>query len=93
MKTMDPLESSKSAMDIDTGHFETASNNCDVADENAKSGAVPSTGRGRSYSVSTVQPSVETVVSKAKRAASTLWILLHAQVRELQTYMEDSLLL
>ena len=36
--------------------------------------------RGRSMSVASAQPSVETVVSKAKRAASTLWTLLHAQV-------------
>ena len=39
----------------------------------------PST-RKRSMSVSSAQPSVETVVTKAKRAASTLWTLLHAQV-------------
>ena len=36
--------------------------------------------RRRSMSVASTQPSVETVVSKAKRAASTLWTLLHAQV-------------
>ena len=36
--------------------------------------------RGRSMSVASTQPSVETVISKAKRAASTLWTLLHAQV-------------
>jgi len=35
--------------------------------------------RRRSQSVATAQPSVETVVVKAKRAASTLWTLLHAQ--------------
>ena len=40
----------------------------------------PSGARGRSMSVATAQPSVETVVVKAKRAAKTLWILLHAQV-------------
>jgi len=38
--------------------------------------------RRRSLSVDTAQPSVETVVVKAKRAASTLWTLLHAQVRD-----------
>ncbi|GAX22916.1 hypothetical protein FisN_24Lh202 [Fistulifera solaris] len=37
------------------------------------------TGRPRSQSVATAQPSVETVVAKSKRAASTLWLLLHAQ--------------
>jgi hypothetical protein len=36
--------------------------------------------RPRSLSVASAQPSVETVVTKAKRAASTLWTLLHAQV-------------
>ena len=36
--------------------------------------------RKRAMSVASAQPSVETVVSKAKRAASTLWTLLHAQV-------------
>lgn len=36
--------------------------------------------RRRSVSVASAQPSVETVVSKAKRAASNLWTLLHAQV-------------
>ena len=37
-------------------------------------------GRMRSQSVASTQPSVETVVVKAKRAASTLWTLLHARV-------------
>lgn len=36
--------------------------------------------RRRAQSVASAHPSVETVVSKAKRAASTLWTLLHAQV-------------
>ena len=40
-------------------------------------------GRMRSQSVASTQPSVETVVVKAKRAASTLWTLLHAKVRVL----------
>jgi hypothetical protein len=39
-----------------------------------------SPGRRRSLSVATGQPSLETVVVKAKRAASSLWMLLHAQV-------------
>lgn len=38
------------------------------------------TARARSLSVATAQPSVETVVVKAKRAASSLWLLLHSQV-------------
>jgi hypothetical protein len=37
-------------------------------------------GRRRSMSVATGTASVETVVAKAKRAASTLWTLLHSQV-------------
>jgi hypothetical protein len=37
--------------------------------------------RRRAMSVSEAQPNVETVIGKAKRAASSLWILLHAQVR------------
>jgi len=36
--------------------------------------------RKRSQSVATGQPSVETVMVKAKRAATSLWMLLHAQV-------------
>jgi len=41
----------------------------------------PQQQRRRSLSVATGQPSVETVIVKAKRAASSLWMLLHAQVR------------
>lgn len=37
-------------------------------------------GRRRSLSVATGMPKIETVVVKAKRAASTLYTLLHAQV-------------
>jgi hypothetical protein len=37
--------------------------------------------RRRSRSMASAPPSVETVVVKAKRAASSLWMLLHAQVR------------
>jgi hypothetical protein len=40
----------------------------------------PPAGRRRSLSVATGQPALETVVVKAKRAASSLWMLLHAQV-------------
>ena len=54
----------------------------DTEDANFASSSEQSPGlrRGRSMSVASTQPSVETVVSKAKRAASTLWTLLHAQV-------------
>jgi hypothetical protein len=48
---------------------------------NSDETALPPAGRGRSLSMATSQPSVETVVVKAKRAASSLWLLLHAQVR------------
>jgi hypothetical protein len=44
-------------------------------------GTAPSPGRRRSMSLASGQPTLETVVVKAKRAASSLWILLHAQVR------------
>jgi hypothetical protein len=37
-------------------------------------------GRPRAMSWAVTNPSIETVVSKAKRAASSLWLLLHAQV-------------
>jgi hypothetical protein len=36
--------------------------------------------RPRALSLAASMPNVETVVSKAKRAASSLWLLLHAQV-------------
>lgn len=36
--------------------------------------------RRRALSMAETQPSVETVVVKAKRAAQSLWMLLHAQV-------------
>lgn len=35
-------------------------------------------------SLASGQPTLETVVVKAKRAASSLWILLHAQVNTLE---------
>lgn len=37
--------------------------------------------RRRALSLAETQPTVETVVAKAKRAAQSLWMLLHAQVR------------
>ena len=37
--------------------------------------------RRRSLSLAEPKPSVETVIVKAKRAAQSLWMLLHAQVR------------
>lgn len=38
--------------------------------------------RRRSLSLAEPQPSVETVIVKAKRAAQSLWMLLHAQVSD-----------
>lgn len=40
--------------------------------------------RRRSLSLAEPQPSVETVIVKAKRAAQSLWMLLHAQVSDLE---------
>lgn len=45
-------------------------------------------GRRRSVSVADTSPSVETVMSKAKRAAVSLWMLLHAQVRHFLLFVE-----
>ena len=42
--------------------------------------------RRRSLSMAEPQPSVETVIVKAKRAAQSLWMLLHAQVRDFSTF-------
>ena len=39
--------------------------------------------RRRALSLAETQPSVETVIVKAKRAAQSLWMLLHAQVRQM----------
>lgn len=41
--------------------------------------------RRRSRSVASAPPSVETVVVKAKRAAASIWMMLHAQVRVILT--------
>lgn len=60
------------------GRFTTAGSS---ASANSSGYAAPSPGRRRSMSLASGQPTLETVVVKAKRAASSLWILLHAQVR------------
>ena len=52
-----------------------------VASTAAAAGDAAHVRRRRSQSVASAQPSVETVVVKAKRAATTLWTLLHAKVR------------
>lgn len=45
------------------------------------------TGRRRAQSVASVS-TVETVIVKAKRAASSLWMLLHSQVRSMSSNIE-----
>ena len=45
--------------------------------------------RRRSLSLAEPQPSVETVIVKAKRAAQSLWMLLHAQVRHVGRSAND----
>lgn len=50
------------------------------ARKNSAASAPHCPARRRSLSVASAKPSVETVVVKAKRAASSLWLLLHAQV-------------
>jgi hypothetical protein len=60
------------------GRFTTAES---TGSTNISSYSAPSPGRRRSMSLASGQPTLETVVVKAKRAASSLWILLHAQVR------------
>ena len=48
--------------------------------------------RRRSLSMAEPQPNVETVIVKAKRAAQSLWMLLHAQVRRLKHLYMDVIL-
>ena len=47
--------------------------------------------RRRALSMAETQPSVETVVVKARRAAQSLWMLLHAQVSGIR-YVKELLL-
>jgi hypothetical protein len=60
-------------------------NNSSNSDETS----LPPAGRGRSLSVAAAPPSVETVVMKAKRAASSLWLILHAKVRGRSIFLVD----
>jgi transcription elongation factor len=60
-----------------TSNYSTSSSaSADAARTDSQNGG----GRRRAMSVATGTPNVETVVVKAKRAASTIWTLLHAQV-------------
>jgi hypothetical protein len=54
----------------------------EVVDKN-ESGNVCMMGRKRAHSVAS-PPTVENVIVKAKRAASSLWMLLHSQVRRVK---------
>lgn len=59
-----------------TSNYSTSSSaSADAARTDSQNGG----GRRRAMSVATGTPNVETVVVKAKRAASTIWTLLHAQ--------------
>lgn len=74
------LSASEKVNDATLSSSQISLNNYD--DENSNQVMLKTgVGRRRSLSVSTAQPSVETVIVKAKRAASHLWMLLHAQVR------------
>jgi hypothetical protein len=73
---MQPLDTPEVAAKLDV---ETADNT--ARDSNTCRGNNGVNARRRSRSMASAPPSVETVVVKAKRAASSLWMLLHAQVR------------
>jgi hypothetical protein len=77
---MQPLDTPEVAAKLDV---ETENNtNTGIRDDsNTCRGNNGVNARRRSRSVASASPSVETVVVKAKRAASSLWMLLHAQVR------------
>jgi hypothetical protein len=47
--------------------------------------------RRRSLSMAETQPSVETVIVKAKRAAQSLWMLLHSQVSFARSFVNQSM--
>jgi hypothetical protein len=47
--------------------------------------------RRRSLSMAETQPSVETVIVKAKRAAQSLWMLLHSQVSFARSFVNLSM--
>lgn len=51
------------------------------SDENGGERPAKVVTRRRALSLAESQTSVDTVIDKAKRAAQSLWMLLHAQVR------------
>lgn len=55
-------------------------NDKEIADPSTTTTTTTNGVRRRALSMAETQPSVETVVVKAKRAAQSLWMLLHAQV-------------
>jgi hypothetical protein len=79
MPDMKPLDTSEVAATLDNN----TSNNTNIARDDSSTVRVNNgvNSRRRSLSMASAPPSVETVVVKAKRAATSLWMLLHAQVR------------
>jgi hypothetical protein len=66
---------------MNSNDFDAASVSMETAVENSAL-----MGRRRAQSVTSAS-GVETVVVKAKRAASSLWMLLHSQVSEINRYV------
>ena len=64
----------------------TTSSNSSIG---GRGGLTTNATRRRSLSLAEPQPSVETVIVKAKRAAQSLWMLLHAQVRHVGRSAND----
>ena len=64
----------------------TSSSNSNIG---GRGGLTTNATRRRSLSLAEPQPSVETVIVKAKRAAQSLWMLLHAQVRHVGRSSND----
>ena len=82
MQAMNTIELESMASFESNTHRSTAENTPSSMENTLirERGPEATTGRVRSLSVATAKPSVETVVVKAKRAASSLWLLLHSQV-------------
>jgi hypothetical protein len=74
MSIVDVADSSVAAM-VDPPPL--SESHSQIPSSNPKNGV-----RRRALSIAEAKPSVETVVAKAKRAAQSLWMLLHAQVSQ-----------
>jgi hypothetical protein len=79
MPDMKPLDTSEVAATLENRN--TDNTNVAKDESNTFRGNNGVNSRRRSLSMASAPPSVETVVVKAKRAATSLWMLLHAQVR------------